>query len=302
MKFDFMSKIDKAESLHKASILVEALPYIRQHTGKIIVIKYGGHAMGDNQLSLNFSKDVGLLKELGMKPIVVHGGGPQIGQMLKEKNIKSQFIEGLRVTNSEVVKIVEDVLFNQINNKIVTDINLTGGKAIGLAGNKDKLIEAKKINVATKNSDSNIEKILDLGFVGTPTKINLNIIKKYLEKDYIPVIAPLGTDGINTFNINADTVAGEIAGQIKSSKLILLTDVPGIMDNNKKLISEINLNEAKEMINQDFITGGMKPKILTCIKALENGVKEATVLDGHILHSIILELFTIVGVGTQIRG
>ena len=302
MKFDFMTKSDKAQSLHRASILVEALPYIRQHTGKIIVIKYGGHAMGDNQLSQNFSKDVGLLKEVGMKPIIVHGGGPQIGQMLKEKNIKSEFIEGLRVTNSKAVKIVEDVLFNQINNKIVADINLTGGKAIGLAGNKDKLIEAKKINVATKNSDSNIEKILDIGFVGTPTNINLNVIKKYLEQDYIPVIAPLGTDGVNTFNINADTVAGEIAGQIKSSKLILLTDVSGIMDKEKKLISEINLNEAKEMINEDFITGGMKPKILTCIKALENGVKEATVLDGHILHAIILELFTIVGVGTQIKG
>ena len=301
MKFDFLSESDQAYFIHKASTLVEALPYIRQHSGKNIVIKYGGHAMGDIQLAQNFSKDIGLLKEVGINPIVIHGGGPQIGKMLKNKNIKSNFIEGLRVTDKETVKIVEDVLSNDINKKIVNDIKLSGGKAESFSGNKNNLIEATKLKMFVRDSDSNIEKILNLGFVGQPTNINNHIIEESIKKGNIPVIAPLGIDERgNTYNINADTAAGFIAGSLKASKLLLLTDVAGILDENKKLISSLSLEKANNIVNEKYILGGMKPKITTCIDAIEKGVKQATILDGRISHSIILELFTEHGIGTQI--
>ena len=301
MKFDFLSESDKAYYIHKASTLVEALPYIRQHTGKKIVIKYGGHAMGNDKLSQSFSMDIGLLKEVGINPVVIHGGGPQIGEMLKKKNIKSNFIDGLRVTDIETVKIVEEVLSKDINKRIVDDINATGGKAVGLSGNENNLIQAKKLKIELKDSDSNIEKILDLGFVGEPTDVALNVINDKIDKGFIPVIAPLGIDKEgNTFNINADTVAGTIAGAMKASKLLLLTDVAGIFDQNNKLISSLSINEAKKIINEKYVVGGMKPKISTCIKAIDQGVKQATILDGRISHSIILELFTEHGIGTQV--
>jgi len=301
MKFDFLSESDQAYFIHKASTLVEALPYIRKHSGKNIVIKYGGHAMGNEKLAKSFAQDVGLLKEVGINPIVVHGGGPQIGEMLKKKNIKSNFVEGLRVTDSATVKIVEEVLSKDINSKIVNDISLSGGKAIGLSGHLDNIIQAEKINIALKNSDSNIEKILDIGFVGKPTSINYDIISKNVAKGYIPVIAPLGYDKEkNIYNINADTAAGAIAGAIKANKLLLLTDVAGILDENNKLISSLSIIDAKKIINKEFIAGGMQPKIETCINAIDNGVKETTILDGRIPHSVILELFTEHGIGTQI--
>lgn len=301
MKFDFLSESDQAYFIHKASTLVEALPYIRKHTGKNIVIKYGGHAMGNSQLSQNFSRDVCLLKEVGINPIIVHGGGPQIGEMLKKERINTNFVEGLRVTDKATVKIVEKVLSQDINQKIVDEINLNGGKALGLSGNINNLIEAKKLEIPIKDSDSNIEKILDLGFVGEPIKININIIKNSIKDGHIPVIAPLGIDDKkNTYNINADTVAGFIAGSLKASKLLLLTDIAGIIDKNKKLISLLNFQDAKKIINEDYITGGMKPKILTCIDAISKGVNEATILDGRISHALILELFTEHGIGTQI--
>ena len=301
MKFDFLSESDKAYYIHKASTLVEALPYIREHSGKKIVIKYGGHAMGDFALSQNFSKDIGLLKEVGINPVIVHGGGPQIGEMLKKKNIDSKFIDGLRVSDKETVKIVEEVLAKDINNKIVEDINLSGGKAIGLSGNKNELIKAKKMEMTHKETDSNIEKILDLGFVGEPTYISNKIINEVIEKNCIPVIAPLGIDEENnTYNINADTVAGAIAASIKANKLLLLTDVAGILDQDKNLLSLLSIEEAKQIIDQKYISGGMKPKISTCINAIDQGVKQATILDGRIPHSIILELFTEHGIGTQI--
>jgi acetylglutamate kinase len=280
---------------------VEALPYIRQHSGKKIVIKYGGHAMGNSKLAESFSKDVGLLKEVGIDPIVVHGGGPQIGDMLKKKNINSNFIEGLRVTDEDTVKVVEEVLSKDINKKIVNDINATGGKAVGLAGNKNNLIEAKKLHIDYKDSDSNIEKILDLGFVGKPTQIATNIIYDSIAKGFIPVIAPLGKDNNgNTYNINADTVAGAIAESMKADKLLLLTDVAGILDQDDKLISSLSIVEAKKIIHEKYVAGGMKPKISTCINAIDQGVKQATILDGRIPHSLILELFTEHGIGTQI--
>ena len=301
MKFDFLSESDQAYFIHKASTLVEALPYIREHAGHTIVIKYGGHALGNSELSQSFSKDIGLIKEVGILPVIVHGGGPQIGALLKEKNIQSTFVEGLRVTDKETVKVVEEVLANDINKQIVESIKQSGGKAIGLAGNKNNLIEASKLNVHIKDSDSNIEKILDIGFVGQPTKINTDIIKKHLNDGYIPVIAPLGIDNNNNnYNINADTVAGHLAGALQASKLLLLTDVAGILDEQKKLISSLSLEDAEKIAVKDFIVGGMKPKILTCIDAMKKGVSKSTILDGRIPHSLILELFTEHGIGTQI--
>ena len=301
MKFNLLSERDQAYYIHKAATLVEALPYIREHAGHTFVIKYGGHAMGDSDLSQSFSKDIGLMKEIGILPIIVHGGGPQIGKMLNKKNIKSKFVEGLRVTDKETVKIVEDVLTKDINKQIVDSINKTGGKAIGLAGNKNNLIQATKLKIQIKESDSNIEKILDMGFVGKPYKVNKAIIIDKLKDGYIPVIAPLGTDkDNNNYNINADTVAGFIAGELKASKLLLLTDVAGILDQQNKLISSLSLNDAKNIIDKDFIEGGMKPKILTCIEAMQKGVTKSTILDGRIPHSLILELFTEHGIGSQI--
>tara|TARA_B100002051_G_C16695929_1_gene618141 strand:+ start:237 stop:1166 length:930 start_codon:yes stop_codon:yes gene_type:complete len=301
MKFDFLSESDQAYYIHKASTLVEALPYIREHSGEIIVIKYGGHAMGDPKLSKSFSKDIGLIKEVGIHPIIIHGGGPQIGEKLKLKNIKSEFVEGLRVTDNEAIKVVEEVLSKDINKEIVDSINESGAKAIGLSGNQDNLINANKLKVEVKDTDSNIEKLVDIGFVGQPSKVNIEIIMSHVRKGEIPVIAPLGKDSQNnTYNINADTAAGFIASQIKASKLLLLTDIAGILDRNNKLISTLSLKEAKGIAEEYFISGGMKPKILTCIEAMTKGVAKSTILDGRIPHSLILELFTEHGIGTQI--
>ena len=302
MKFDFLSESDQAYFIHKASTLVEALPYIREHSGDTIVIKYGGHAMGDKKLSESFSRDIGLLKEVGISPVIIHGGGPQIGERLKSKNIASNFVEGLRVTDKETIKVVEEVLSKDINSEIVDSISASGGKAIGISGN-DGLISATKLNVELKDSDSNIEKIVDIGFVGEPKSLNKNILEDFINKDQIPVISPLGKDEENfTYNINADTVAGFVAGELKASKLLLLTDVPGIFNEEKKLISSLTLKEAIEISGMDYISGGMKPKIQTCIDAMEKGVSKSTILDGRIPHSVILELFTEHGIGTQISN
>ena len=300
MKFDFLSESDQAYFIHKASTLVEALPYIREHSGDTIVIKYGGHAMGDKKLSESFSRDIGLLKEVGISPVIIHGGGPQIGERLRSKNIASDFVEGLRVTDKETIKVVEEVLSKDINSEIVDSISASGGKAIGISGN-DGLISATKLNVELKDSDSNIEKIVDIGFVGEPKSLNKNILEDFINKDQIPVISPLGKDEEDfTYNINADTVAGFVAGELKASKLLLLTDVPGIFNEEKKLISSLTLKEAIEISGMDYISGGMKPKIQTCIDAMEKGVSKSTILDGRIPHSLVLELFTEHGIGTQI--
>ena len=301
MKFDFLSESDQAYFIHKASTLVEALPFIREHSGDTIVIKYGGHAMGNAKLAKSFARDIGLMKEVGIFPVVVHGGGPQIAEKLKTKNISSQFIEGLRVTDRDTVKIVEDVLANDINNEIVKSISDSGGKAIGLSGNKKNLLSATKLKLEVKDTDSNIEKIVDIGFVGKPTDVNTNLIKKHIKNGEIPVIAPLGIDDDgNSYNINADTAAGFIAGKLKASKLLLLTDVAGILDKDKKLISSLRLDDAIKIIDEDFIVGGMKPKIMTCVEAMKKGVNKSTILDGRIPHSLVLELFTEHGIGTQI--
>ena len=301
MKFDFLSESDQAYFIHKASTLVEALPFIRQHSGDIIVIKYGGHAMGDPKLSKSFAKDIGLMKEVGIFPIIVHGGGPQIAEKLKSKNIPTKFVEGLRVTDKDTVKVVENVLTNEINNEIVKAINESGGKAVGLAGNKNNLLSATKLELEIKDSDSNIEKLIDIGFVGQPTNVNIDLLKNHIVKGEIPVIAPLGIDNSNnSYNINADTAAGFIAGKLQASKLLLLTDVAGILNKDEKLIPSLSLDNAIKIVDENFITGGMKPKILTCIEAMKNGVNKSTILDGRIPHSVVLELFTEHGIGTQI--
>ena len=301
MKFDFLSESDQAYFIHKASTLVEALPFIREHSGKTIVIKYGGHAMGDPKLAKSFAKDIGLMKEVGIFPVVVHGGGPQIAEKLKNKNITSQFVEGLRVTDSDTVKVVEDVLANDINAEIVKSISDSGGKAVGLSGNKNNLLNATKLKLEVKDSDSNIEKLIDIGFVGQPTDVNINLIKTHIKEGEIPVIAPLGIDDEgNSYNINADTAAGFIAGKLKASKLLLLTDVTGILDKDKNLISSLKLDDAIKIIDEEFVVGGMKPKIKTCVEAMKNGVKKSTILNGRIPHSVVLELFTEHGIGTQI--
>jgi len=301
MKFDFLSESDQAYFIHKASTLVEALPFIRQHSGDTIVIKYGGHAMGNPKLSKSFAKDIGLMKEVGIFPIVVHGGGPQIAEKLKSKNITSRFVEGLRVTDKDTVKVVEDVLSNEINSEIVKAISESGGKAVGLPGNKNNLLSATKLKLEVKGSDSIIEKLVDIGFVGQPTSINTDLIKNHIKKGEIPVIAPLGIDeNNNTYNINADTAAGFIAGSLQASKLLLLTDVAGVLDKDNNLISSLSLDNAIKIIDEKFIIGGMKPKILTCVEAMKNGVNKSTILDGRIPHSVVLELFTEHGIGTQI--
>ena len=301
MKFDFLSESDQAYFIHKASTLVEALPFIREHSGDTIVIKYGGHAMGDPKLAKSFARDIGLMKEVGIFPVVIHGGGPQIAEKLKTKNITSKFVDGLRVTDSETVKVVEDVLANEINTEIVRAISDSGGKAIGLSGNKNNLLSATKLKVEFKDSDSNIEKIIDIGFVGQPTNANTDLIKQHIQEGDIPVIAPLGIDNEgNSYNINADTAAGFIAGKLKANKLLLLTDVAGVLDKDKKLIPSLKLEDAIEIVNEDFVVGGMKPKITTCIEAMKRGVTKSTILDGRIPHSLVLELFTEHGIGTQI--
>ena len=301
MKFDFLSESDQAYFIHKASTLVEALPYIREHSGDIIVIKYGGHAMVDKKLSDTFAKDIGLLKEVGISPVIIHGGGPQIGELLKSKNISSKFVDGLRVTDKEIIKVVEEVLSKDINTEIVKSISSSGGKAVGISGNINNLIEATKLQIEVKDNDSNIEKIIDIGFVGQPIKLNKEIILENISEGNIPVIAPLGIDKDQcTYNINADTAAGFIAGELKASKLLLLTDVSGILDSDQKLISSLSLSEATKILSEEFISGGMKPKIQTCIDAMKKGVKKSTILDGRIPHSVILELFTEHGIGTQL--
>ena len=257
--------------------------------------------MGDKKLSSNFAKDIGLLKEIGVSPVIVHGGGPQIGKKLKSKNISSKFLEGLRVTDDKTIKVVEEVLSKDINSEIVNSISSTGGKAIGISGNVGNLISATKLTIKVKNSDSNIERAIDLGFVGKPINLKSEIILNHIKNGEIPVIAPLGIDEKKfIYNINADTAAGFIAGKLKASKLLLLTDVSGILDDNQELISSLKLSDAKKIISKDFISGGMKPKIKTCINAMEQGVKKSTILDGRIPHSVILELFTEHGIGTQI--
>ncbi len=292
------------EWLAKAGILSEALPYMRRYAGKTFVIKYGGHAMGDEKLAENFARDIVLLKQIGINPIVVHGGGPQIGAMLDRLKIQSSFVDGLRVTDAATVEVVEMVLAGRINKEIVTAINRAGGTAVGLSGKDGNLVVARKLARTKRDPDSNIEKVLDLGYVGEPEFINPHILQLLRNSDIVPVIAPIGVgaDG-ETYNINADTVAGAIAAAVKAARLYLLTDVAGVLDKSGELISDMTLSQVSAMIAEGTIKGGMIPKVETCVAAIEGDVEAAVILDGRVQHVLLLEIFTAHGVGTLIaRG
>ena len=292
----------RAEWLSKAGILTEALPYMRRYSGKTVVIKYGGHAMGDDDLALKFAADMVLLQQVGMNPVVVHGGGPQIGKMLERLAIKSEFIDGLRVTDQATVEIVEMVLSGAINKGIVAAINQAGGRAIGLSGKDGGLIRAEKLRRTKVDPDSNIEKELDLGFVGEPTKVDGTLLKSLVSQDLIPVVAPIGLGAAGeTYHINADPAAGAVAAAVDASRFMLLTDVEGVLDKDRRLIPELTVPQARELIADGTISGGMIPKIETCIEAVEGGAEGAVIIDGRVQHGVLLELFTSHGMGTWIR-
>jgi acetylglutamate kinase len=280
-----------------ARVLVEALPFILKYDNKTIIVKYGGHAM-ENGVSEHFAQDIVLMKQTGIDPVVVHGGGPQIGSMLKKLNIASSFVDGLRVTDAGAVEVVEMVLTGSINKQIVSGINAAGGRAVGLSGKDGNLVVARKLEHKTNGGTP-----VDLGFVGEPEKVSPQILRTIIASDLIPVIAPIGvgTKG-ETFNINADTVAGAVAGAMQAERLILLTDVEGVLDRERKLIPKLSVADARALIADGTISGGMIPKIETAIDAVESGVKAAVILDGRIPHVLMLELFTEHGAGTMITA
>ena len=294
-------KLPGIDPASKAATLAAALPYMRRYAGKTVVVKYGGHAMGDEHLADMFAQDVVLLKQIGMNPVVVHGGGPQIGQMLERLKIKSSFIDGLRVTDRETVEIVEMVLSGSINKQLVSAINNAGGLAIGLSGKDANLIRARKLERTRRESDSHIEKVLDLGFVGEPQAINAGVLELFERSSIIPVIAPIGVGASGeTFNLNADTAAGAVAAAVKAIRLLMLTDVKGVLDKEKRLLQDLTLAEVHALIADGTIQGGMIPKIETCVEAVEGGVEAAVIIDGRVPHAILLELFA-EGAGTLIR-
>ena len=284
-----------------AHTLSEALPFIQRYDKETIVIKFGGHAMVDPALSEQFAKDIVLLKHLGINPVVVHGGGPQIGDVLSRLNIESEFADGLRVTDAETMSVVEMVLAGKINKSIVRAINSVGGKAVGLSGADANLISAEKATRTTRDPDSNIERVVDLGFVGEPKEIEPDLIQVLSDSasDFIPVIAPvgIGEDG-ESYNINADTAAGAIASALKAKRLLLLTDVPGVLDRDGVLIKEISQASVQELVADGTASGGMIPKLETAARAVASGVEAAVILDGRKPHALLVELFTEHGAGT----
>jgi acetylglutamate kinase len=286
----------------QAEVLVQALPHMQRYDQQVVVIKYGGHAMGDRAAAEDFAEDVVLLEQSGIKPIVVHGGGPQIGKMLEKLGIKSEFKGGLRVTDAATVEVVEMVLAGSINKQIVGWIGVEGGKAVGLSGKDGNMVTARKVTRTAIDPDSNIEKVVDLGFVGEPEHVNRAVLDQVLQAELIPVLAPVATgqDG-QTYNVNADAFAGAIAGAMTAKRLLLLTDVPGVLDKNKNLIPEMTIEDCRRLIADGTITDGMIPKIETCIYALEKGVEAVVILDGKVPHAVLLELFTDHGAGTLIR-
>jgi acetylglutamate kinase len=286
----------------QAQILAEALPYMQRYDEATVVVKYGGHAMGAENLAREFARDIVLLEQTAINPVVVHGGGPQIEAMLKRVGVKSQFAGGLRVTDEATLEVVEMVLAGSINKQMVGYINEAGGKAIGLCGKDGNMVVARKLTRSVVDPDSHIEKIVDLGFVGEPEKVDTTVLDQVLGRKLIPVLAPVAAaaDG-GTFNVNADTFAGAIAGALKAKRLLLLTDVAGLFDKSKKLIKELTADEARRLIANGTISGGMIPKVETCIDALERGVEAVVILDGKVPHAVLLELFTELGAGTLFR-
>src|SRR5213595_27259 len=285
-----------------ARVLSEALPHMQRYDEEIVVVKYGGHAMGQEEMARSFARDIVLLEQTAINPVVVHGGGPQIGEMLKRLGIKSEFSGGLRITDAATIEIVEMVLAGSINKQLVGYINEAGGKAVGLCGKDGNMVSASKVTRAIVDPDSQIEKVVDLGFVGEPEKVDLTLLNQLIGHELIPVLAPLATSRTGqTFNVNADTFAGAVAGALKAKRLLLLTDVPGVLDKSKKLIPELSVRDARKLIAEGTISGGMIPKVETYIYALEQGVQGVVIIDGKIQHAVLLELFTNQGTGTLIH-
>ena len=293
---------ETADAINRARLISAALPYMLAYDGKIIVIKYGGHAMGDAELAKAFARDITLIENSGAKPVVVHGGGPQIGEMLKKLDIKSEFRGGLRVTDRRTVEVVEMVLAGSINKEIVMAINAEGGKAVGLSGKDGNMVFAEKVTRTEIDPDSNIEKVIDLGLVGEPKTVNRAVIDMLLGAELIPVIAPVapGLDG-ETYNVNADTFAGAVAGALHATRLLFLTDVPGVLDKQGNLLKELTVAQVRALIADGTISGGMIPKVETCIEALDRGVQGVVILNGKTPHAVLLELYTDHGAGTLIR-
>lgn len=292
-----MQKLQK-----KAATLIEALPYMHKYAGQTFVFKYGGHAMGDPALCKQFAQDVALLKQVGVNPVIIHGGGPQIGQMLDRLSIQSEFVDGLRVTDAATVEIAEMVLCGNICKSIVADINDAGARAIGLSGKDSNLVTAQKVSRTKKLPGSNLEEVVDLGFVGEPVSVDPKILQQSIDNGIIPVISPIarGLDG-QTYNINADTLAGAIAGALGARRFFLLTDVSGVLSKDGDLLTELDEADISRLIEDETISGGMLPKVETCLSALKEGVRGSVILDGRVKHAILLEVFTERGAGTLIR-
>ena len=289
--------------LAKAETLVEALPYMQRFAGATFVVKYGGHAMGDAKAAAEFAQDVVLLKAVGINPVVVHGGGPQIGAMLEKLGVESEFVDGLRVTDAETARIAEMVLSGAINKELVSWINRAGGRAIGISGKDGGFVRATKVERSVRDPESNIESAVDLGFVGEPAYVDRSVIDTISDAGMIPVVAPIGVDNDgHTYNINADTMAGAVAAALGAARLFLLTDVPGVLDKEGALLAELTPDTIGVLKADGTVSGGMIPKLETCVKAAEAGVDAAVILDGRVPHAMLLEIFTTRGAGTMVRA
>jgi acetylglutamate kinase len=288
--------------IDKARILSEALPHMQRYDEETVVIKYGGHAMGQEQSARDFARDIVLLEQTAINPVVVHGGGPQIEAMLKRLGIKSEFAAGLRITDAATIEIVEMVLAGSINKQLVSYMNEAGGKAVGLSGKDGNMVIARKATRQIRDPETNDQILVDLGFVGEPAKVDVMVLNQILGRELIPVLAPVAAaENGGTYNVNADTFAGAVAGALKAKRLLLLTDVPGVLDRSKSLITELSVNDARRLIADGTISGGMIPKVETCIEALDQGVEGVVILDGKVPHAVLLELFTDYGAGTLIH-
>ncbi len=299
-----MSRHNPDESLlAKAEVLVEALPYMQRYAGQTFVIKYGGHAMGDPEAARDFAEDIVLLKAVGINPVVVHGGGPQIGAMLKKLGVESSFVDGLRVTDAETAKVAEMVLSGAINKELVGWISEAGGRAVGISGKDGNFVRAEKVTRTTRDPDSNIERAVDLGFVGEPSHVDRTVIDTISGAGMIPVVAPIGvgTDG-HTYNINADTMAGAVAAALGATRLFLLTDVAGVLDKSGELLADLDPAQIEALRDDGTVTGGMIPKLETCVNAVQSGVGAAVILDGRVPHAMLVEIFTARGAGTLVRA
>lgn len=298
-----MSASSDPNMLAKAEVLIEALPYFQRYAGRTFVVKYGGHAMGDPEAARDFAEDIVLLRAVGINPVVVHGGGPQIGAMLAKLGVESTFVDGLRVTDKATAEVAEMVLSGAINKQLVGWLAGAGGKAIGISGKDGNLVRAKKVERTTRDPDSNIERAVDLGFVGEPEHVDTAIIDTAVASGMIPVIAPIGADAEgNTYNINADTMAGAIAAALGAARLFLLTDVAGVLDKSGALLTDLSPADIASLKGDGTISGGMIPKLETCVSAVEAGCEAAVVLDGRVPHAMLLEFFTARGAGTLVRA